>query len=285
MTETIVQYALHLFVFIVVCLFAASVLEEFEQAAADLKEHQGKGAQASLADLYIFLSPQTILSLKIVCAVVCFLPVYGLLDIVSGLIAGVLGFFAPAIYFYQLRKKRVVKVEQQLVEALELLGNSLKSGLTLPQACELLVKEFPPPISQEFSMLLAENRLGVEFTEALENMAVRLKSNIVFILASGVSITKRCGGDLTQIFTNIANTIREQANIEGKLFAVTAQGRFQGLILGLMPFALLIVLYFIDPGHVEYLFKYQIGIYAFCAVIVMVILAQVWIHKLLDIDV
>jgi tight adherence protein B len=183
------------------------------------------------------------------------------------------------------REKRTRRVETQLVEALELLGSSLKSGLTLPQASALVVQEFPPPICEEFNVVLAETRLGVDFVDALSNMAGRLRSNIVQILASGVAVTKRSGGDMTQIFQNIAQVIRDQASIEGKLNAVTAQGRFQGLILGLMPFALMIVLYFVDPSHIEVLFGYKFGLVAVGAVVVMVILAQVWIRKLLDIDV
>ena len=134
-------------------------------------------------------------------------------------------------------------------------------------------------------MVLAETRLGVDFNDALTNMAVRLKSNILGILASGVAVTKRCGGDMTVIFTNIAQTIREQATIEGKLDAVTAQGRFQGQVLGLMPFALVGALYFIDRAHVETLFGYQIGLWAMFLVVCMVVMAQLWIRKLLQIDV
>ena len=147
------------------------------------------------------------------------------------------------------------------------------------------MREFPPPISQEFSLVLAETRLGKDFTEALEAMAARLESNIVHILATGVSVVKRCGGDLSVIFSNIAQTIRDRATVEGKLEAVTAQGRFQGLILGLMPFVLVVVLYFVDRQHVETLFTEQIGIWAFSGVCIMVILAQLWIRKLLAIDV
>lgn len=200
-------------------------------------------------------------------------------------IAAGISFIVPMAVMRNNREKRTRRVETQLVEALELLGSSIKSGLTLPQASALVVQEFPPPISEEFNVVLAETRLGVDFVDALSNMAGRLRSNIVQILASGVAVTKRSGGDMTQIFQNIAQVIRDQASIEGKLSAVTAQGRFQGLILGLMPFALMIVLYFVDPSHIEVLFGYKFGLVAVGAVVGMVILAQVWIRKLLDIDV
>ncbi|HQH25849.1 MAG TPA: type II secretion system F family protein, partial [Oligoflexia bacterium] len=238
-----------------------------------------------LAELYIGMSPEAFFFLRLVAALVCLALGILLLNFTIGLFLAAGGFVVPYFILKSQKEKRVRRVEAQLVDGLELLGNSLRSGLTLQQAVELLVREFPPPLSQEFSLVLAETRVGVEFAEALERMARRLDSNVVFILSTGIAIVKQCGGDMTQIFANIANTIREQATIEGKMHAVTAQGRFQGLILGLMPFALMFVLYLIDPTHIETLFRYQIGIWAFGAMVVMIILAQVWIRKLLELDV
>ncbi|MFN8390291.1 MAG: type II secretion system F family protein [Bdellovibrionota bacterium] len=262
-----------------------SLLSALHESTTELRKQQVASGDSSLAELYISLSPEMFFMLRLVAFALAFL--FGTLIFfpVIGVFFGIAGFFVPAIMLRQLRAKRVKKIELQLIEALELLGSSLKSGLTLPQATELLIREFPPPISQEFALVMAETRLGVDFTDALENMAKRLGSTIVEILATGVAITKRCGGDLSVIFSNIAQTIRERATIEGKLEAVTAQGRFQGLILGMMPFALVIILYFIDRQHVLTLFGYKLGIWAFTLVCIMVIMAQLWIRKLMQIDV
>lgn len=276
---------LSLFLAASISLFVYIFLAEFGERADELKAEQIEGGDQSLAELYIKMSPSLFfffrMSLTALCAFFGFL-VGG---VAAAVIAGGIMFMIPKAILANLKEKRVKKIEQQLVEALELMGNSLKSGLTMPQAVELVVKEFPVPIKQEFALVLAESRLGVEFGDALKNMANRLQSNIVGILAAGVGITKRVGGDMTVIFGNIAQTIRDQANIEGKLDAVTAQGRFQGLVLGFMPFALIGVLYFLDRNHVETLFKYQLGIWAFGGVVAMVIIAQVWIRRLLRIDV
>lgn len=261
------------------------LLSNYSDVAGDFREQQLRAGDASLGELYLGMSPETFFVLRMIIVAVMFFIGFAIGEIVIGVVFALFGFGIPMVYLAKLRRERVHQIEMQLVEGLELLGNSLRSGLTLPQATELLVREFPPPISQEFGLVLAESRLGIEFTEALENMSKRLDSTIVGILASGVAITKRCGGDLTQIFGNIAQAIRERAVIEGKLNAVTAQGRFQGLILGLMPFALVIILYFIDRDHVVTLFSYTLGIWAFTAVCIMVILAQLWIRKLMDIDV
>ncbi len=261
------------------------LINNYMDVAQDFRDQQLRTGNANLGELYLGVSPETLFVIKMLLVGVCFVVGFTIGGIVIGTLFGAGGYAIPSVYFARLRRERVHTIELQLVEGLELLGNSLRSGLTLPQATELLVREFPPPISQEFALVLAESRLGIEFTDALENMSKRLDSTIVGILASGVAITKRCGGDLTQIFGNIAQAIRERAIIEGKLNAVTAQGRFQGLILGLMPFALCIILYIIDRDHVVTLFSYTLGIWAFTLVCVMVILAQLWIRKLMDIDV
>ena len=286
MTQAIIlELGVHLFLFCAVVFVVLSFLGEFSQTAEELKEKAGDDIDRSLAELYIALSPESFFALRLAAAAVLFLLGYLLLDVILGLILALVGFFGPVQLLKRLKMKRVQELEVQLIEALELLRNGLKSGLTIQQASELVVQEFPPPISQEFSLVLAESRLGVDFIDGLQNMADRLDSAIVQILASGVAITKRCGGDLGEIFGNLADTIREQAKIEGKLQAVTAQGRFQGLILGAMPFLLLIVLYFIDQAHVKTLFGNQVGIIAFAGVVGMVMIAQLWIRKLMDIDV
>jgi|GEM_PF-3188011 len=271
--------------FTAVVMIVYFFVERLQSSMAEVRQSQAVAANATFQDLYIMMSPETFFFLRMSGTILAFFLGVFIFNWALGAFLAGAAFWVPGVLLTRMRRKRVFTIEQQLVEALELMGNALKSGLTLPQAVELLVKEFPPPISQEFTLVLAENRLGVDFTDAVGNMARRLDSTIVSVLATGVAIVKKCGGDLTVIFQNIANVIREQAHIDGKLKSVTAQGRFQGLILSVMPFALMIILWFIDRAHVETLFGYSIGLGAVAAVVLMVILANVWIAKLLDIDV
>ena len=285
MDTAAVGVLVNVLVFAAIVYFIYTLAGDLHGAATEIKEQQAREGDTNFAALYISLPAEVFLLLRVLSAVGGFLVGSMAINFVLGAVLAVAGFFLPVLYLRRLRQKRIATLEIQLIEGLELMGNSLKSGLTIQQAVELLVDEFPAPISQEFSLVMAENRLGVEFTEALGNMADRLDSTVFHILASGVAITKRCGGDLTEIFQSIATTIREQATIEGKLNAVTAQGRFQALILGGMPFALMVILYFVDRNHVETLFGYQLGIWAVTAVVIMVIIAQLWIRKLLSIDI
>ncbi|MCC6932486.1 MAG: type II secretion system F family protein [Deltaproteobacteria bacterium] len=243
------------------------------------------GSGNNLDDLMLNLSRPSFSRMRMITAIIAFAITSIAIHVIFGVVCGVVGYFLPLQLQRRAQLKRVGRLEQQLVDALELLANGLKSGLTLPQAMDLVVREFPAPISEEFATVLAETRVGVDFIDALYNLARRTGSHTIQILATGVAITKKCGGDLTEIFYNIANTIRGRSQIEGKLRAVTAQGRAQGIFLGLMPFGLIILLYFVDPTHVEVLFGDSVGIMAFMAVVAMVTVAQLWIKKLLMIDV
>lgn len=281
-TQEILNFLLWFTACFVVAYF---FFDRVEEAAGEIREQQEATGAETLQDLYITMPPSVFFFMRTSIIIVSFVIGFLALNVFSGILLAFFGFIVPGWYIKRLKDKRVKKIEAQLIEGLELMGNALKSGLTLQQGIELLVREFPAPLSQEFNRVLAENRLGVELVEAMDNMAKRLDSSIVSILVSGVAITKRCGGDLTEIFSNIAQTIREQATIQGKLDAVTAQGRTQGMVLSIMPFALVVVLYFVDKTHVETLFGFQIGIYAICATVLMVMMAQGWIAQLLKIDV
>lgn len=207
------------------------------------------------------------------------------LNVLFGCFLGCLGYVTPGIYFERIREKRRKRLTRQMVDVLELMGNALKSGLTLPQALELVVREFPPPISTEFSQTLNEHRLGVELRVALENLARRVGLPVFRILSTGVSVTLRCGGDLTVIFQHIAETIRARAKIDDKIEAVSSLGKFQALILSAMPFLLMIMLFFIDRPHIETLFSTKAGLAGVGVTVFLVFVANFWINRLTKVDV
>lgn len=207
------------------------------------------------------------------------------LNLWFGLLLAGLGWKLPRIWLRQAQLKRRQLLTAQLVEGLALMGNGLRSGLTLQQSMDLLTREFPPPISKEFSVVLAENRLGVDLRDAIANMAARLKLPVVTILSTGVSVTLKCGGDLSEIFQHIAETSRARARIEGKIQAISSLGRFQASLLSAMPFLLMIALFFLDRDHVVILFDTKIGLLAVGTTVALVVLANVWIGWLLKLDV
>jgi tight adherence protein B len=242
-------------------------------------------AEASLADIYSTFSAERVFQLSLLAGGVIFILFTLAINWVAGLLFGAAAVMAPRMIFNILREKRRALVAEQLVDALGLLANSVRAGLTLPQAMEILVKEMKPPITQEFGRVLQEYRLGTDFDQAMLNMARRMESRDLDILVNAVMVTRRSGGNVGEIFQNIAATIRERIRIEGKVRALSATGNMQALVMSAMPFGIMVVLYFMQPEYIYQMFSTTLGLLALMLVVAMVVAAFFWIRWIMDIDI
>jgi len=179
---------------------------------------------------------------------------------ILGLFFAILGFKAPRGIIDFLVEKRIKAYSLQMVDALQLLSNGIRAGLSVPQAIGMIVDEMPAPISQEFNVLLQQNRIGVPLEECLENLAKRvpLEDNDMFV--SSINILRETGGNLAETFDTIVEVIRERVRLQQKIDTYTAQGMFQGMTIGAMPYALGLIYYVQDPDSMTPLFTTAIGI-------------------------
>lgn len=166
----------------------------------------------------------------------------------------------PRMMVNILHKQRVTKFVTQMVEGLALMSNGMRSGLNVPQALQIVSDEMPNPISQEFQLILSQNKLGVTLEDAMTNLAVRMKQDDIEMFATSVNILKETGGNLAETFDNLAHVIRERIKVEAKISAMVTQGVTQGVIVVLMPFALAGILYTIDPDRIRPMFTTSLGL-------------------------
>ena len=166
---------------------------------------------------------------------------------------------APGIYVNSRRKSIIQKIDQQLPDTLALISNTLKSGYSFLQAVDAASRELPPPVSLEFQQILKEINLGVNTEKALESLSKRVQSQDLELIIMAVLIQRQIGGNLSEILDNISETIRSRIKIKGEIKILTAQGRISGLIISLMPVALGVILYFINPKYISVLFNHPVG--------------------------
>ncbi len=174
------------------------------------------------------------------------------IDIVSPLIIGLLvfrlsGMLGPAVVsaftglavsnliLNQMEKLRQAKFESQLVDGLMLLSGSLKAGLSLIQSFEALVEEMPAPISQEFGIVLRQNRMGIPLEDCLSRLKQRVPGEDLGMIISAILVARETGGDLTAIFSSLVVTIRERSRLFGRVKALCTQGNIQGKIMMGLP--------------------------------------------------
>ena len=207
----------------------------------------------------------------------------------SALVGAVLFSFVPDIYVSFAAKRRVRAFNNQLGDAINLLANSLRSGYSFLQSMELVSREAPAPMSQEFRRVVQEVGLGLSTEAALENLLRRVPSEDLDLLITAVNIQHEVGGNLAQILETIGHTIRERVRIKGEIRTLTAQGRLSGYVITALPIALAIFITIINPEYMSPIFTFGLPPKAWCCLPVtslfMIVLGYIAIMKIVDIDV
>jgi tight adherence protein B len=179
------------------------------------------------------------------------------------------GWKLPLIHLEKfVRPSRISTFSNQMVDGLTLMSNALKSGLNVPQALHIVASEMPNPISQEFGLVLNQNKVGLSIEKAFDNLAQRIPTEDVNMFVTSVNILKETGGNVAETFETIVHTIRERLKIENKIKAMTAQGMTSAFIVSILPWGLAAVLYSVDPEMMKPLFIHPLG-WAILGVIVM----------------
>ena len=269
-----------------VAAFVIAGIQMFSKGWEGYEEKYVRGAERSLDDMYLTIPMQHLVYLS-VCSALVLAVLFGLLfgSLAVGVIGAVVGLAVPEVLVRWLRKRRLARFGFQLVDALTNVSNSLKAGFSLPQAFQLLQDEMPNPISQEFRMVNQELRLGVPMEEALTHLYQRVESGDVDLFTTAIGISREVGGNLTEVFDNIADTIRERHKMEGKIHALTAQGKAQAFIVCALPFVMLLMLNYTNPELVRPMFERPLGWLILTVIGVLELFGVLIIRKIVAIDV
>jgi len=197
----------------------------------------------------------------------------------------ILGALFPFIYLKRRQASRSKLFAEQLLDAITLISNSLKSGYSFLQSIDLVARELAPPISEEFRKVLQEIKLGMPFEQAVKSLVDRVGNEDLDLVMTSVNIQREVGGNLSEVLDKIGHTIRERIRIKGHIKSLTAQGRMSGMILGLLPCAIMAFLFLVNPQYVSLLFKYTVGQILIGIAVIMQLIGMFFIKKIVDIKV
>ncbi|HLG70955.1 MAG TPA: type II secretion system F family protein [Chloroflexota bacterium] len=202
-----------------------------------------------------------------------------------GLIAGVAGYFLPALYVRYRQNKRVREFDDQLVDALTLIANALKSGYSFLQGMEAIAREMPAPIGVEFEQALREIRVGGSVEDALGAIHERVRSVDFEMVVTAMVIQRQVGGNLTEILTSIAYTVRERHRILREVRVLTSQERMSGYVIAGLPVFMVVALSLLSPGYISGMWRDELGKIILSASAVMELVGLLVIRKIVEIDV
>lgn len=208
-----------------------------------------------------------------------------LTGILPGLLLAAVAAIVPYFVIRHLETKRRQRLEIQLVDGLASLASGVRAGLNLVQSMQLLVSNQRGPIQQEFSQILREYEMGMDLNQAMRAASNRIASPLYRLTFTAIEMHRIRGGDSGESMDRIAESIREIQRLEGKLDAITAQGRAQANFMAAMPIVIIIMLLVIMPDETKMLFTRTEGRVLLLIAGALIVSGYLWIKKIMQVDI
>lgn len=206
-------------------------------------------------------------------------------NLLGGLLLSVVGFFLPTFYLRSRQARRLRDFNRQLPDVLDHFVGSMRAGYGLLQAIEWVARQIPHPAGTEFDRVVREVQLGRSLQDALDSMVRRIDSDDLALIITAIKIQYEVGGSLADILETVGYTIRERVRIHREIRVLTAQQRYSGYVLMLLPIALAIVLFLLNPDYEMQLFTPGPTLCIPIGTAVMMILGFFVMRRIVDIEI
>lgn len=245
-----------------------------------------KQASERLDEFFLFVDPAQLWLANIALCMVLMALVYVLAGSgVLSVFSGVMGLLVPQYGIGRIRKLRLQRFDEQLPDLLQALAGALRAGAGLQSALKHIVAQSPAPLSQEFGLMLRQQRMGIGFEQALADLYRRMPFEGTGLVVSALTIAAQSGGNLAETLESIASTLRARLRLLSRVQALTSQGRLQAWIMAGLPPVLAIVLHYLDPDSMRALWETPAGWSVVAAIVTMEVLGIWFIRRIVSITI
>lgn len=195
-----------------------------------------------------------------------------------------LGFFVPNFYWEACLRKRNHQIEEDLLKAVTMMGNSFKAGKSIVQVLEVVSHEIDGPLGEEFDRMHIDLKFGLELEMVLERFYQRIPIEEVRYITTSLIILNRTGGNIANIFASIEQNFLNRKKLKQELKSTTASASTISKILIFMPFFIVLLIRFLNPDYFDVLFKTTLGIFFLLGIIILYITYIMIIRRIMRID-
>jgi len=278
-----------LLLIVAVTVFVQVSVETFLQRGRTLlaMQGEGRGRRTTLAAARVWIvsrkTPQTLFLL-----VGLFSGLVGL--VINGGILGfafgaAFGYLIPRVLYFRRARARLKKLDEQFAPALILVANGMKAGQTLVQSLDLAASSLKEPIAGEFLAVSRQIRLGMPIEDALTSFASRVPLPESIILVKAMQISILTGANLPAALAQVASSISGRAKLERKVKTLTAQGKAQGLVIGVTPIVLGIGFSILNPAYLHTMVGTFYGNCIIVTILVLQIIGFVVVQRIIKVPV
>jgi tight adherence protein B len=181
------------------------------------------------------------------------------MTLLSTAVFSLIGTLAPWMYVARKRNKNIKAFEAQFPEALDFLARCLRAGHGFGTGLEMLAAESPDPLGEAIRRVSNELQLGAPMDVAMKGLTDAVPLVDIRFFISAVIIQRETGGNLGEILGRLSGIIRERCKLRGQVKAMSAHGRITGMVLLLIPVAVLAILSVSAPDYFAGLTKDPTG--------------------------
>jgi tight adherence protein B len=258
---------------------AVSAVEDIAAKRGVIDYLEAKLEQANLA-----IRPAEALFLYLVAVVLSFF-----LGFIGGIIWAILVAAVVAVVPWMvlgtLAKRRTSAFTSQLPDMLQLLATTLRSGFSILQGLETVSRQLPEPTGEEMRQVVAEARLGRSLVSALDDVAKRIHSDDFDWVVQAIAIQREVGGNLAELLDIVAATMQERERLRREVKTLTAEGRIGAIIISILPIAIGLFVYAVNPSYLQPLWHSMGGKIAFFGSIGLAVVGILWLRKIVQIEV
>lgn len=199
------------------------------------------------------------------------------------LISFIIGFYTlDLIYYYKYINYRK-KIEKDLLEAISIMNNAFKAGLSITQAVDLVSKELNGPISKEFEKISTEISLGLDIEVAFRRFSERIKSDEAVYLTSSLSVLNKTGGNIIKVFNSIEKNMFNRRKLENELKSLTSSSKLIMYVLMIVPIVFVLFINLINKEYFEPLFNNPIGIILLIITVIIYVTYIIVVRRVLKV--
>jgi tight adherence protein B len=235
------------------------------------------------ADLQITVS--RLLTFCLIAGVMAGLASYTVMNVALALVVALVAASLPLLHVSRVRKKRLLKFNEQLPDTLDLLSRSLQVGHAFSESLHQVASEMPEPIASEFRITFEEQKLGLSTKAALDRLSERVPLSDLHLCITAIHIQRKTGGNLAEILEKVAQTIRERFKLMEDFRTMTTSARGSAWILCGLPFVIVFVMTFINPKYMSPLLYDRRGHFVILCAAILMLLGILTIKRILNIKV
>jgi len=204
---------------------------------------------------------------------------------IIGIAAAGFGASLPYVYVKRRKAKRLEAFEEHFPEAIDLLGRAIRAGHAFSTGLQMVGEESPEPLAGEFRRVFEEQKFGLAIEDSLLALADRIDLVDMRIFVTALLIQREVGGNLAEILDKISYTIRERFTIQRQVRVYTAQGRFTGYLLAVLPIGVGFLIFLLNQEYMLILFQNPTGRLMVTAAALLQIIGFFVIRKIIHIEV